>query len=64
MPRPNLRDRLLVLAQAGDTEAGDRLVGQVRLRDLAIDAAPVPQLVVDAQGNVALANQSVRSCLV
>jgi two-component system CheB/CheR fusion protein len=61
VPKPNLRDRLLVLAQGGDTEAGDRLMGQVRLRDLAIDATPVPQLFVDAQGNLALANQSLRN---
>jgi two-component system CheB/CheR fusion protein len=61
VPKPNLRDRLLVLAQAGDTEAGDRLVGHVRLRDLAVDSAPVPQLVMDAQGNLALANQSLRT---
>jgi two-component system CheB/CheR fusion protein len=59
-PRVNLRDRLLVLAQAGDAEAVNHLGRQVRLRETAFDAAPVAQLVVDTNNSLALANEHAR----
>jgi two-component system CheB/CheR fusion protein len=36
---PFLRDRLLVLAQAGSSEANNHVMSQVRLRDIAFDVA-------------------------
>ncbi|HZT80885.1 MAG TPA: hypothetical protein VFA26_11705 [Gemmataceae bacterium] len=51
-PKAGLRDRLLVRAQAGDTEALNRLNRHVRLREAAFHAAPVAQLVVGLQGAI------------
>jgi len=60
-PRVNLRDRLIVLAQAGDAEAVNHLGRQVRLRETAFDVSPVAQWVVDANSNLVLANEYARS---
>src|SRR5262249_55887887 len=59
-PRVNLRDRLLVMAQAGDQEAMHNLGRHVRLREAAFDDAPIPQLVIDTQGVVVLINARLR----
>src|SRR5262249_15375970 len=59
-PRVNLRDRLLVMAQAGDHEAAQNLGRHVRLREAAFDNSPVAHLVVDAQGVVVLMNERLR----
>ena len=61
VPKIDLRDRLLVLAQTGDTEAGSRLADNVQLREAAFNAMNVAQIVVDFNGNLALANQSARA---
>ena len=42
-PKVNLRDRLIVLAQAGDSEAVNHLGRQVCLREMAFDTSPVAQ---------------------
>jgi two-component system CheB/CheR fusion protein len=60
VPKINLRDRLVVLAQAGHTEAGNHLVGHMRLRDAALDATQTAQVVVDPQGVLVLANERAR----
>jgi two-component system CheB/CheR fusion protein len=60
-PKVNLRDRLIVLAQAGDSEAVNHLGRQVRLRETAFDTSPVAQLVVDANGSLALTNERARA---
>ncbi|MBE9068394.1 PAS domain-containing protein [Leptolyngbya cf. ectocarpi LEGE 11479] len=57
----NMRDRLLVLAQGGDQEAGGRLAVQVRLRDAAFNASAVIQLVVDFNGHLVMANHLART---
>jgi two-component system CheB/CheR fusion protein len=57
---PNLRQQLLLMAQAGN---GDPLVqydGHMRAREAAFDASPVAQLAIDAEGVVLLANASAR----
>jgi two-component system CheB/CheR fusion protein len=59
-PRVNLRDRLLVMAQAGDTEAMHNLGRHVRLREAAFDISPIAELVVDRQGYVVLINERMR----
>jgi two-component system CheB/CheR fusion protein len=56
----NLRDRLLVLAQVGDTEAGNYLGRQIRMREVAFDVVPVAQLVVDLNGKLMLASAQAR----
>jgi two-component system CheB/CheR fusion protein len=61
VPRPALRDRLLLLAQAGDTESNDHVLRQVRLRDMAFDAGSEAVVVVDIDGNLALVNERART---
>src|SRR3954447_20784318 len=59
VPRPSLRDRLLVAAD-GDGEATQ--VGSLfQLREDSFDAGPVAQVVVDSGGQLVLANQQARS---
>ncbi|MBD3563046.1 PAS domain S-box protein, partial [Planktothrix sp. FACHB-1355] len=56
----SMRDRLLVMADSGNTEASNQIVANMRLRDEAIENNPVAQIVVDVQGNLVLANRSAR----
>src|SRR5207247_1265433 len=56
----NLRDRLMILAQTGDQEAGSRVSREVRLRELAVDGIPVAQVVVDTNDAIVLANEQTR----
>jgi two-component system CheB/CheR fusion protein len=59
VPRPSLRDRLL-MASEGDGAAAE--VGNLfHLREGSFDAAPVAQIVVDRAGHVVLANQQARA---
>jgi two-component system CheB/CheR fusion protein len=60
VPMPQLRDRLLVLAQAGSSEGNNHVMRHVRLRDMAFDVVEVAQVVVDLDGNLALANEQAR----
>src|SRR5215813_7245420 len=59
--KPTLRDRLLVVAQAGNMEVGNHLMSHIRLRDAAIDTVPVAQLVLDLQRHLFLSNQAART---
>ena len=56
-----MRERLLVLSQAGSEEAGRRVAREVRLREIGFDVAPEAQVVVDARGRVALINERARA---
>jgi len=58
--KANLRDRLLALTQAGDSETGNQLGRQVRLRELAFDVTPLAQFVVDLNGQLVLASGQAR----
>jgi two-component system CheB/CheR fusion protein len=60
MPRPTLRDRLLIGAQGGNMEPGNHLVSHIRIRDAAADAMPVAQVVLDMHGNLVLINHAAR----
>jgi len=60
VPTPHLRDRLLILSQAGTMEANNHVMRHVRLRDVAFDVAEVAQVVVDLDGNLVLANEQAR----
>jgi two-component system, chemotaxis family, CheB/CheR fusion protein len=56
-----VRDRLRVLHHIGEEDAANRLTQQLRVRDLSFNIAPYPHLVVDLEGNVALANDQARA---
>ncbi len=58
--RIQLRERLMLLAQAGSTEATSQLARQLRVRELASESAPFPQIVIDAQGALVGANDAAR----
>jgi two-component system CheB/CheR fusion protein len=60
VPRGSLRDRLLLMAQAGSEDAMNHLAGQGRLRDLAFDEGAVAQVVLDLTGSVAMVNDRAR----
>lgn len=59
--RVSPRDRLLVLAQTGDEEAGNRLAINMQLREAAFNSVPIAQIVVDFNGTLAMANSLARS---
>ncbi|MEB3357124.1 MAG: CheR family methyltransferase [Synechococcales bacterium] len=61
VPRVDLRDRLLLLAQSGEESAGDRLASNVHLREAAFNAAPVAQLITDFNGLLVMANDQSRA---
>jgi two-component system CheB/CheR fusion protein len=61
VPKVTPRDRMVALTQAGDDDAAEELGTYVRLREAAFDAAPLTQVVIDARGNLALANQAAQS---
>lgn len=59
-PTANLRDRLLALGGGtggGDAHGGNR---HMRIRDAALDHAPVAQITVDRRGFLVLANERAR----
>jgi two-component system CheB/CheR fusion protein len=60
--RANLRDRLLVMAQAGrDEPPGNNLINHVRIREAAFNTDPAAQLVIDVAGSLVLANDPARA---
>jgi two-component system CheB/CheR fusion protein len=61
VPKVNLRDRLLVLAQTGREEGiENNLINHVRLREAAFETDPQAQMVLDANGTVTLINEQAR----
>jgi len=60
VPKLQLRDRLLLLAQAGNTDADNNVARQLRLRELANEGGPNPQIIVDAMGVMVMANHAGR----
>ncbi|NET08340.1 MAG: PAS domain S-box protein [Symploca sp. SIO2B6] len=61
VPKVNLRDRLLMLAGSGDQEAGNYLVNNINLQEIAFNTSPEAQIVVDFNGNLVMANLAARS---
>jgi two-component system CheB/CheR fusion protein len=61
VPKLNLRDRLLIMAQTGNEEAVNHLSNHVRLREIAFDNGPLARIIVDANGLLALINEPARS---
>lgn len=61
VPKVGLRDHLLLMAQANNHEVANQLANNVRVREAAFDNSAVPQLVVDHDGCLVLANQQARA---
>ncbi len=61
VPKPESRERLLLLTRNGDEEANTRVTQYVRLREAAFDATNVAQVVVDLNGSVVLINRAARA---
>jgi two-component system, chemotaxis family, CheB/CheR fusion protein len=60
-PGATLRERLMVLTDAGDRQAGNPDPREERVRDAALEASPEAQIVVDAAGHLAMANNRARA---
>lgn len=60
LSKVTMRDRLLIMAAAGNTEVGDHLMQNMRLRDEAFEYLPIAQLIVEVNGNLSLANRQAR----
>jgi two-component system CheB/CheR fusion protein len=60
LSKVTLRDHLLVVAEAGNTEVSDHFLKNMRLRDESFETLPVAQIVVDDHGNLAMANRQAR----
>jgi two-component system CheB/CheR fusion protein len=58
--RMHLRERLMLLAESGSVEATDHVAKQTRVRELATEGTPFPQLVIDMLGTLVSANQPSR----
>ena len=56
----NIRERLLLLAQTDNSENIQNLSNIMRIREAAFDTGPIPQLVVDIQGFLVLANERAK----
>ena len=61
VPRGGLRERMLILAQAGPEAAGGEADNPLRLRETVFNAGPVAQIAVDADGMLILANDRART---
>ena len=60
-PRRGARERYAFVVQPGNGELNQVAEEPSGVRDAAIDAAPVPQIVVDAAGTLVFANHQARS---
>ncbi|HJQ70509.1 MAG TPA: CheR family methyltransferase [Blastocatellia bacterium] len=61
VPRLNLRDRLLILAQNNNEIEVSHLANHVRIREAAFETSPASQLVIDQNGLLVLVNQQARA---
>src|SRR5215211_2935778 len=61
VPGATLRERLLVLAEAGERPVGNQRAREERIRGAALEASPEAQIVVDAGGYLVLANERARA---
>ena len=60
VPGGTLRDRLMVLTEAGERQVGEPEPREERIRNAALEANPGPQIVVDATGFLMMANSRAR----
>jgi two-component system CheB/CheR fusion protein len=61
VPGATLRDRLMVLTEAGERPVGSQRAREERIRSAALEAGPEAQIVVDAGGYLMLANGRARA---
>jgi two-component system, chemotaxis family, CheB/CheR fusion protein len=61
VPQGSLRERLTVLAQAGNLDPANHVTRQTRVRELVADALPIAHLVVDASGFITSINARARA---
>ena len=61
IPKETLRERLVVLAQAGNPDPANQLTRQGRVRELVADALPIAHMVVDTAGFVISINERARA---
>jgi two-component system, chemotaxis family, CheB/CheR fusion protein len=61
VPKVSLRDRLMVVSQAGHPEAGNHLGRQIRMLEMVNDAMPGAEIVIDSTGQVVLTNERART---
>jgi two-component system CheB/CheR fusion protein len=59
-PRLGAREQLALMAETGNSAPAIQLDDQERVRQAALDASPVAQIVIDAAGALALANVSAQ----
>jgi two-component system CheB/CheR fusion protein len=60
VPKIGLDHRLVALAETGDPAAGAQLVEDIQVRDAAFATAPIAQFLLDAGGNLILANRAAQ----
>jgi two-component system, chemotaxis family, CheB/CheR fusion protein len=60
VPKPNQRERLLILAQTGRDAMASQTPDSFRLRDAAFETDVIPQIVLDPNGIVVAVNLPVR----
>jgi len=61
VPGATLRDRLMVLTEAGEHATGNPESHDERIRNAALEANPGAQIVVDAAGHLMMANSRARA---
>src|SRR5207247_3124667 len=61
VPKPTIRDRLVVLAQSGNLDPPNHHSRQGRVRELVADALPIAHIVVDTAGFVTSVNERART---
>jgi two-component system CheB/CheR fusion protein len=61
VPKVGLRERLVVLAQAGNLDPTNHIGRQGRMHEVLTDSLPIAQLVVDTSGFVVSANSRARA---
>ena len=59
--KTSMRDRLLMLARAGDSEATNHPGRHMYLREAAFDTVPIAQIVIDLSGRLVLASAEARN---
>jgi two-component system, chemotaxis family, CheB/CheR fusion protein len=64
MPKVTLRERLMMMSQSSaEEEDNTHLARYIRFRETAFDSSPVPQIVIDLNGFLVMANERARSLL-
>jgi len=61
VPGATLRERLMILTDGGERPAGNQFARNERVRSAALEASPEAQIVVDAGGDLILANERART---